>query len=367
MKSPYLVPGDAPDIEAFAMVRPLRLAIALGRWLFLLTILFAIALTFVPWQQTAFGSGQVMAYSPTERQQHIDAPVDGWLEEWFVGEGSHVKRDDPIVRLVDNDPNLLDRIRAERAAVEARVAAAEQALNVARRNVQRQRELSQEGLSARKQYEEALLKEADVLKEVTAARAELARAQTRLARQDAQLVRAPRDGVIVRREAGQGTSFVKAGEPLALIVPETQSRAVELWVDGNDIPLVAAGDPVRLQFEGWPAVQFSGWPSVAVGTFAGRVDLVDAANIGANPGKFRVLVVPAAGAEWPSSRHLRQGVRAHGWVLLNEVALGYELWRRMNDFPATRSDEASSEKTSGEKQKKPSPSRAPSEDSGDSK
>jgi adhesin transport system membrane fusion protein len=30
---------------------------------------------------------------------------------------------------------------------------------------------------------------------------------------------------------------------------------------------------------------------------------------------------------------MRQGVRAVGWVLLDEVSLGFELWRQLNGFP----------------------------------
>ena len=105
-------------------------------------------------------------------------------------------------------------------------------------------------------------------------------------------------------------------------------------MNGNDIPLIHAGDPVRLQFEGWPAVQFTGWPSVAVGTFGGRVMLVDATDDG--QGKFRILVQPDPKDEaWPSNRYLRQGVRTNGWVLLNRVSLGFELWRQFNAFPPT--------------------------------
>ena len=36
---------------------------------------------------------------------------------------------------------------------------------------------------------------------------------------------------------------------------------------------------------------------------------------------------------WPEYPYLRQGVRVHGWVLLDQVPLGYEVWRRMNGFP----------------------------------
>jgi membrane fusion protein, adhesin transport system len=37
--------------------------------------------------------------------------------------------------------------------------------------------------------------------------------------------------------------------------------------------------------------------------------------------------------KWPSSKILRQGIRANGWIFLSRVSLGYELWRRFNDFP----------------------------------
>ena len=91
---------------------------------------------------------------------------------------------------------------------------------------------------------------------------------------------------------------------------------------------------VRLQFEGWPAVQFSGWPELAIGTFGGRVRQFDAASGGA--GQFRVLVEPEeqlTGDVWPSPEFLRQGNQAVGWVFLNRVPLGYEIWRRLNGFP----------------------------------
>jgi hypothetical protein len=100
---------------------------------------------------------------------------------------------------------------------------------------------------------------------------------------------------------------------------------VEIWIDGNDAAIVSEGRRVRLQFEGWPAVQFTGWPSVAVGTFGGVVSFID---------HFRLVVVPDPEDEpWPSARFLRQGVRANGWVLLERVKLGFELWRRFNGFP----------------------------------
>jgi len=132
---------------------------------------------------------------------------------------------------------------------------------------------------------------------------------------------------------GQESVLVKQGDVLAVLVPDTNSRAAALWLDGNDIPLIKKGQHVRLQFEGWPAIQFSGWPSVAIGTFGGRVELIDPTDNGR--GMFRILVVPDKPNSWPGPKYLRQGVRVNGWVLLNRVRLWFELWRRFNGFPPT--------------------------------
>lgn len=164
--------------------------------------------------------------------------------------------------------------------------------------------------------------------------AEKQRVEVRVARQLTQTIRAPRNGTILRLLSQPGGELLKPGDSIAVFVPETANLVVELWMDGNDIPLIHSGDQVRLQFEGWPAVQFTGWPSVAVGTFGGRVMLVDATDNG--EGKFRILVEPDPKDEsWPSNRYLRQGVRTNGWVLLNQVSLGFELWRQFNGFPPT--------------------------------
>lgn len=229
--------------------------------------------------------------------------------------------------------------------------------------------------------------------EVASVRRDKAQIETRISRQRAQYVDAPTDGTVLRllANAEQGGVLVRPGERLAVLVPdikgETAGRArplatagaalmgsmsaalaqnmpvaqaaalapfslladgrisltgfddpgivAELQIDGNDFPLVRVGDPVRLQFEGWPAVQFVGWPSVAVGTFGGRVFLVDpTAN---DKGEFRVLVEPDPNAPpWPDQQYLRQFVRTQGWVLLNRVTIGWELWRQLNGFPPFR-------------------------------
>jgi multidrug resistance efflux pump len=182
--------------------------------------------------------------------------------------------------------------------------------------------------------------------------AELKRMEITLARQATQNVTAPRPGTILRLLAQPGSELLKSGDPIAQFVPESGSLSVALWMYGNDTPLIHKGDKVRLQFEGWPAVQFAGWPSVAVGTFGGRVFLVDPTDDG--NGKFRILVEPDPEDKgWPEARYLRQGIRTNGWVLLRQVPLGFELWRRFNGFPpAISNPEAEMAKGAAKEEKK---------------
>ncbi len=205
----------------------------------------------------------------------------------------------------------------------------------------------------RKSESEVSKAESDIAKaeqELSKNEKELVEMQVKVARQQNQQVTAPIDGFLVQINANAGTAILKEGDPICTIVPRTSDRSVQVWLNGNDAPLVEPGRHVRLQFEGWPAVQFAGWPSVAVGTFGGTVASIDSTDDGM--GRFRVLIRPdPTDQPWPEDRYLRQGVRANGWVLLDRVPLWYEVWRRLNGFPPVISDQGKSD--SGSKTKVP--------------
>jgi multidrug efflux pump subunit AcrA (membrane-fusion protein) len=316
--------------ESVTSHQSLRIAASL---IFAGIVAFLISLVVVPWVQNIEGIGSVIAYSPDERQQTLTSPVDGVIREWFVLEGTPVKKGQAIVDVADIDPDIMQRLRREGEATQIKLDAAQQALDTSRKNLERQKSLVQSGLSSQRAAELAELEYAKYLSDVSSASAELARIETRIARQASQSITAPRDGIVQRIFAPQGGVMVKSGQDLALIVPETANRSVELRLSGNDAPLLSVGRKVRLQFEGWPAVQFAGWPSVAIGSFGGEVAVVDP---GADSqGKVRIIVFPEKGSEWPDARYLRQGVRVVGWVLLDTVPLGWELWRQFNGFPPT--------------------------------
>ena len=415
------------ELQAMAMVRSAQSAKGVTATLSGLLLVGGLLALLLPWQQNVSGSGRVVAHSPTQRTQNIEAPIEGRVVRFFVHEGSAVEPGDPIAEISDNDPSLMLRLREERDAVrerqeaararlgslddriaslsgsrraamsaassrtrmaKERLAGSEQSLQAseatqktAQLNLLRQQGLFEKGLSSTRALElsdleavrtrtevdrarevqsaarsellalrqdelrvgtdaSALLEDvkaarAAALGEIANATAEMARIEVRLARQASQAVKAPAKGTILRLLQGLGGDMVKSGDPLATLVPDTDARAVELWLDGNDVPLLAPGQSVRLQFEGWPAVQFVGWPSVAIGTFPGRVAVIDATDNG--KGKFRALIVPdeksADRERCQSKSYLRQGVRVNGWVLLSKVRIGYELWRQFNGFP----------------------------------
>ncbi|MDZ7846572.1 MAG: hypothetical protein U5L96_07280 [Owenweeksia sp.] len=91
-------------------------------------------------------------------------------------------------------------------------------------------------------------------------------------------------------------------------MPANYELAVAMYVRPIDIPLIEKGQPVRIQFDGWPAIVFSGWPNTSYGTYGGRVIAID--NFTSRNGKFRILVQPdPEEASWPEALRIGGGTR----------------------------------------------------------
>lgn len=353
----------------------------------------AAAMTFVPWQQTVTGSGEVTAFAPEARPRTVESQIPARIREWKVSEGEGVGAGDTIAVLEDISSTYLDnrfperleanrmsalesmrlqtdqarrklsQARQKRRAAEAKVENAGLETSTARERYRRVDTLHEEGLASLRELESAQLKLQNARSDSIAAAADLeaAREEVEAARigvrqkqqdleakraeldlkvdnarerQKASIVRAPIDGTVARiRRPGPGQTVKKGGE-LALIVPETDDQAVELFVSSVDAAIVDPGRPVQLQFSGFPALQFGGFPGASVGTFSGEVRFIDPVDDAA--GRYRVVVVPdTAGArpEWPDQTYLRQGSSVTGSILLSNVSLGYEIWRRLNGLP----------------------------------
>ncbi len=151
-------------------------------------------------------------------------------------------------------------------------------------------------------------------------------------RQKASRVFAPMDGTVVRVARVGAGETVKSGSLLFTVVPKQAQPAIEMWARSIDAPLLKPGRPVRILFQGVPAIPLPAWPELMAGTFDGRIQVVDQSASPNN--KFRLWVVPDnKRKEWPPQSNVRQGTQVMGWVLLNRVPLWYEMWRRFNLFP----------------------------------
>jgi multidrug efflux pump subunit AcrA (membrane-fusion protein) len=398
-----------------------------------LVVLFLLIIAFVPWTQTITVTGQLSAYNPYERPQDIEAQITGRIKRWHVLEGVRVKQGDLILELDDYDPNfmspgllnfLAQRKKAledtRKAAVaraeqlekrikemhnlvksavpsaEARVVEAENKVREARQkveaakiavataglNVDRHRQMAEQGLVSQRELELAIqsaiasqadfqaaqanLKgaeqgmkalsfgkdqvNAEVLQRLLDAEAardasvgEAARAADQLAdvslrqsnaeqRRLASRVLAPVDGTVVKMaQAGVGETL-RQGDKIVRLSPTSVDKAIEMTADGLDAPLLNVGRKVKVLFYGIPAIPLPAWPELMAGTYSGVIKVVDQVDDG--KGNFRFWVAPdPEDRPWPDQSHVRQGTKAMGWVVLNRVPLWYELWRRFNLFP----------------------------------
>lgn len=398
-----------------------------------LVVLFLLIIAFVPWTQTITVTGQLSAYNPYERPQDIEAQITGRIKKWHVFEGVRVKQGDLILELDDYDPNFMSpgllnffaqrktaledtrkaalarveqldkRIKemqnlvksavpsAQARVVEAenkvreahqKVEAAKIAVATAGLNVDRHRQMAEQGLVSQRELElalqSAIASQADLqgaqanlkgaeqamkalsfgrdqvnaevlqrLLEAEAARdasvAEAARAADQLAdislrqsnaeqRRLASRVLAPVDGTVVKMaQAGVGETL-RQGDKIVRLSPTSLDKAIEMTADGLDAPLLNVGRKVKILFYGIPAIPLPAWPELMAGTYSGVIKVVDQVDDG--KGNFRFWVVPdPEDRPWPDQSHVRQGTKAMGWVVLNRVPLWYELWRRFNLFP----------------------------------
>ncbi len=398
-----------------------------------LVVLFLLIIAFVPWTQTITVTGQLSAYNPYERPQDIESQITGRIKKWHVFEGVRVKRGDLIVELEDYDPNFmapdllsfldqrkhaleqtrqaalgrahqLDKrikemqnlVKAAVPSAQARVVEAENkvreayqkveaakiAVATAELNVDRHKQLAEQGLVSQRELEvtiqSALASKADLqgaqanlrgteqgmkalsfgrdqvsaevlqrLLDAEAARdasiADAAKATDQLAdvslrmsnatqRRIASRVLAPIDGTVVKMaEAGAGET-VRQGDKIVRLSPTSMDKAIEMTADGLDAPLLNVGRKVKILFYGIPAIPLPAWPELMAGTYSGVIKVIDQVDDG--KGNFRFWVVPdPEDRPWPEQSHVRQGTKTMGWVILNRVPLWYELWRRFNLFP----------------------------------
>jgi multidrug resistance efflux pump len=338
------VSSDATTLPALKLVQSSLVARRMARALGVLIVVSIVAMAFLPWQQSARGTGKVVAYVPQERQQTVTSPTKGVVERLADGlvEGARVKRGDFIVEIQPTAANLADQLNAQMRDLQTKLVTAEVKIQVYEQNIQdfaaardfavkaaqemvegaqakrqakqdvipgyeakewqtrvnyeRQRGLFEKGIKPEREVE-IFQTQWDVAKaELDAARREVSAAENeveakkyeleqkrreaqtkveyaRAMREDAAgqaastqkekreleiklgeldrlTIEAPRDGTIFRLPIYERGQAVKEGDELFTLVPDSTDHAVELWVSGNDTPLVRPGDHVPAAIRG---------------------------------------------------------------------------------------------------------------------
>lgn len=233
-----------------------------------------------------------------DRTSRIGAPTQGRVLRVYAQLGDAVRRGQPLVALQSPEASST-RADYDRAVAESR--ARQAALEYARIARERAERLLAAKAIARQDVERARAEEA-------MARAELARTQSDVRRASSglgqweitdaagtMLLRAPRSGVVLTREAVPGT-VVEAGMPLV-----TVSDISQLWLDAavpeREASALAVGAPVRFTVPAFPA-----------DTMAGRVRAIGGAL---DPQARRIIV--RATVPNPSAR-LRPEMYATVWI-----------------------------------------------------
>lgn len=156
-------------------------------------------------------------------------------------------------------------------------------------------------------------------------------AQTNTSRYANRVIRADKNGTVMRIYHSDRNRLVSQGEPLMHFVPDVSQRSILLGISDFHMPLIKKGLPARIKFHGWPALQISGWPKIAFGTFGGYVHAFE--PITHEAGVYYVHVFEDPDEPWPDDEVLRNGTQATVWVRLESVPVWYQIWRTINAMP----------------------------------
>mgnify|MGYP000446910240 CR=1 FL=1 len=115
-----LTSTTAPPLPALSLAGSAKFTRIFSRLLLVGFIAFVIGILFLPWRQFVSGAGRVIAFNPLDRRINIEAQVSGRVKHLHVVEGQKVKKGELIIEIQDNDPDLLNNLKAQREAIESR-------------------------------------------------------------------------------------------------------------------------------------------------------------------------------------------------------------------------------------------------------
>ncbi len=204
--------------------------------------------TVVTVDSTLLRTGPVVSGALTpERQADVRAEVAGTVLETFAEPGQRVKHGAVLARIDDR------AVRDSYLSAKAGVRSAEQNVQVAQRNAERNERLAAAGAISERERETSAWT-------ATNAEATLADAKARLASASEELghttIRSPIDGVVSERQATAG-DVVQTGDPVFTVV-DPRSLELEGTVAAEQVGKLQPGAPVEFTVSGYPDRTFKG-------------------------------------------------------------------------------------------------------------
>jgi HlyD family secretion protein len=193
----------------------------------------------------------------------VAANRPGIVREVFVQEGDRVTQGDILARQEDEDSRLaLNRTTAELNQAEAQIASIEVDLAIAQRERERLNGLSVDDLVTRQRLDEArdAVRQAEARLSSQRATVEVVRARLAEAEYevDQRQVRAPTDGLIVRRYANPGSGTSTLNVTAMFQLQPDANRIVRAEVEERSVGSVAIGQRVEITPEADQTLSYPG-------------------------------------------------------------------------------------------------------------
>jgi RND family efflux transporter MFP subunit len=196
----------------------------------------------------ALRSGPVISGALTaERQATIRAETGGTVLELYAEQGQSVARDQKLAKLDDNV--IRDAYESARSTVQT----AQLAVELAKRNQQRNQALYDAGAISSRDLEQAGLMLSSTEGQYADAQARLASAERQLKRTE---VHSPLAGVVSERKINMGDD-VTPGTPLFTVV-DLGSLRFEAAVPSEQLQAIHVGMPVEFTVDGFPGRVWTG-------------------------------------------------------------------------------------------------------------
>ena len=216
----------------------------------------------------AFTVLNASGYVVAQRKSALASKVTGRLIWLGVEEGSHVKKDEIVARLDNQDVSAAkDQAAANVTVGRFTLEQAQAELRDATLSFNRQKELLSRGVIARQAYDDALARYDKAVATVAAAEAALkanaAALEGASALLEYTLIRAPFDAVVLTKDADVGDIVTPLGaaanaKAAVVTIADMTSLEVEADVSESNLSQIKAGQPCEIQLDAMPERRFRG-------------------------------------------------------------------------------------------------------------